>query len=109
MEAIMNRRLTSSVWTRILLVSMWMAGASALFAAEPPATPPPSREQRERMAAVHEKMAACLRSDKEFSVCRDEMQKSCREMSADHGCPMMSMGMEHGRMGPPPERKPDSQ
>jgi hypothetical protein len=104
---IMSQRLTSSVWTRILLVSIWMTGASALFAAEPPATPPqPSKEQRGRMAAVHEKMAACLRSDKEFSVCRDEMLKSW-EMSGDHGCPMMDMGMDSGRKGP--ATKPDGE
>jgi hypothetical protein len=103
----MSKRLNSSAWIRILFASMWMAGASALFAAdEPPATPSkPSKEQRERMAALHEKMAACLRSDKEFSVCRDEMRKSCQAMSGEQGCPMM--GMEHGRMGPPPERKPE--
>jgi hypothetical protein len=55
--------------------------------------------------SARKKTAACLRSDKAFSVCRDEMLKSCQAMSGDHGCPMMGMG--HGRMGPPPEGKPD--
>lgn len=48
-----------------------------------------SREQREKMAAEHEKMAACLRSSRPLRECRREMMKRCHEMMEKHGCPMM--------------------
>lgn len=67
----------------------------------------PSKEMREKMAAMHEKMAACLRSDKPFAECRQEMMKSCQTMMGGKGCSMMGMGgMGHmGNMGnsPPPK------
>lgn len=54
-------------------------------------------QQRQNMAAIHEKMAACLRSDKPIDECRTEMQENCQEMAG--GCPMAGMGrmgMMHG-------------
>jgi hypothetical protein len=48
------------------------------------------------MASVHERMAACLRSDKSLIDCRSEMMKNCREMIGAQGCPMMGMGMGMG-------------
>lgn len=82
--------------TRVLLVAMMFA--SVTFAADaPPATEPaPSKEMREKMAAAHDAMAACLRSEKSLADCRNEMQRSCRQMHGEQGCPMMGMGMhEH--------------
>lgn len=52
--------------------------------------------QREEMAVAHEKMAACLRSDKPLSDCHKEMMKSCKGMKG--GCPMMGMKHKHGMM-----------
>jgi hypothetical protein len=49
-------------------------------------------EQRAKMAEAHEKMAACLRSDKSMDACHDEMKTYCHE--GDSMCPMM--GMHHG-------------
>ena len=94
----MGTRSASTTLLRILFATMLIAGASPVFAAdEPPAAPAaPSKEMREHMAAVHEKMVACLRSDKEFAACRDEMQKNCQEMMGEQGCPMMGMGMGMG-------------
>jgi len=46
-------------------------------------------EQRNKMAGVHEKMAACLRSDRPLNDCHDEMIKSCQD-SMGGTCPMMS-------------------
>ena len=37
--------------------------------------PAPTREQREKMAAAHEKIAACLRSDRPIDECHAEMMK----------------------------------
>lgn len=74
--------------------------STVTFAAEPPppaAEAAPSREMREKMAAAHESMAACLRSEKSFADCRNEMQRSCQQMHGGQGCPMMGMGM-HERM-----------
>ena len=52
-----------------------------------------TKEQREAMAKAHEKMSACLRSDKAISICHDEMMSSCK---ANNACPMHAM---HGHMG----------
>ena len=57
-----------------------------------------SQEQRAKMAELHEKMAACLRSDKPAPECHHEMFKSCSEMSKSGECPMMA-GMHHGPKG----------
>jgi hypothetical protein len=94
----MSTRRASNTFLRSLIASMMIAGASPVFAAdEPPAAPPaPTKEMREQMAAMHEKLAACLRSDKAFADCRDEMQKSCGEMMGQQACPMMGMGMGMG-------------
>ena len=53
--------------------------------------------QREEMAVTHEKMAACLRSDKAIEDCHKEMMKSCKGMKGH--CPMMGMEHMHGKMG----------
>jgi hypothetical protein len=62
-------------------------------------------EQRQKMATAHEKMAACLRSDKAVEECRGELMKSCQE---DGGaCPMMGGNggpMKHGRRMQPPTK-----
>ncbi len=51
-------------------------------------------EQREKMAVAHEKMAACLRSTKTLSECREEMKKQCKGMMGKGSYPMM----EHEEM-----------
>ncbi len=58
-----------------------------------------SAEQRENMAAMHEKMAACLRSEKSMVDCQKEMMQSCRDTMGKNGCLMMGMGGMHGMMG----------
>lgn len=50
-----------------------------------------TKEDRQKMADVHTKMAQCLNSDKPLSDCRKEMMDSCQGMGKD-GCPMMGMG-----------------
>src|ERR1035437_9355343 len=58
--------------------------------------PTMTTEQRQKMAVTHEKMAACLRSDKPISDCHEEMRKACKETSGKDGCPMMGGKMGHG-------------
>lgn len=95
---------------RIVVAAMMIAGAGVAFAAEEPSTttPAPSRQMREQMAAMHEQMAACLRSDKSVDECHSNMHEQCHAMGPQV-CPMMDMGMS-GREGmrrPPPEN-PDA-
>lgn len=84
----------------VLLGVAALAGTT-LALADPPQAPPITRDMREKLARLHEHMAACLRSDKPIAECRHEMMQGCyRELGA-HECPMMGMGMGHGMMGMP--------
>ena len=96
----MSRKLVlqSSIRSGLILAAMSVMAAVSL-AATPPASAPAavSKETREKMAVVHEQMAACLRSDKSLADCHTEMRKSCKESLGDQGCPMMGMGMGMGK------------
>jgi len=43
--------------------------------------------ERQQMAAVHERVARCLRSDQQLDACQQEMRKGCESMKG--GCGMM--------------------
>lgn len=64
----------------------------------------PTKEMRESMATMHEKMAACLRSDRPVSECRKEMMQSCHDMIGEKGCGMgmMDHGRKHDHLMPAP-------
>jgi hypothetical protein len=60
----------------------------------------PSKEDREAMAQAHEKMAACLRSNKSVDECHEEMRSAC--MKFGYGCgmgPGMNGAKRGGRRG----------
>ena len=85
-----NRRVILAATAVVLL------GAGMAWSVEPPpaasASPAaPSKETREKMAQLHEQMAACLRSDKSIDACRSEMMKNCHDLG-EQGCPMMGHG-----------------
>ena len=63
-----------------------LCSAGSAFATEPPpdARPPPTKEMREKMAEAHEKIAACLRSDRPIDECHDEMKKMHDAMKHEH-------------------------
>jgi len=63
-----------------------LCSAGSALATEPPpdARPPPTKEMREKMAEAHEKMAACLRSDRPIDECHDEMKKMHDAMKHEH-------------------------
>jgi hypothetical protein len=104
MNTLSLRRLPNEVLAILLAVTLFSSVAMGSESAAP--TPPmPSKEMREKMASMHERMATCLRSEKPFAECRDEMMKSCQQLSGENGCPMMGMGM-HGKMKGPPHSKP---
>lgn len=54
--------------------------------------------ERAQMAAVHERVARCLRSDQPLGACQDIMRKHCESMKAEN-CGMMGMSQMHGGMG----------
>jgi hypothetical protein len=85
------------------MAALSLASAGAALAADPQAAAPadPTPAARQQMAEVHEKMAACLRSDRPIAECRAEMWKSCQSMTGESGCPMgggMGPGMGRGMM-----------
>jgi hypothetical protein len=55
--------------------------------------PAMTAEQRNKMADVHEKLAACLRSDRPMSDCHEEAMKNCQDLLGAN-CPM-GHGKEH--------------
>jgi hypothetical protein len=81
----------------LLLGMVAMLGSSALAedkGTTPTKGPQMTAEQRSKMADLHEKMAACLRSNRPISDCHNEMMKGCQETMGASGCPMMG-GMGH--------------
>ena len=92
----MNSRI--QIRSAVAIGSLVVGMSSAVAQTPSPAAPgTPSKETREKMAAVHERMAACLRSDKPIDECRGQMMKSVAHMPGETGCPMMGAGM-HGQM-----------
>jgi hypothetical protein len=98
------------VYVQTLLCGVLMAAgtlASTAMAADAPpqqtneqgkTTPtPPTKEQREKMAQAHEKLAACLRSDRAIKECRQEVIKACQD--AGNECMMRMDHMRHGMGG----------
>lgn len=82
----------------VAIVSLIVGLSSAMAQTpSPAATATPSKETRGKMAGVHERMAACLRSDKPIAECRAQMMKSVGHIPGETGCPMMNPGM-HGQM-----------
>ena len=84
----------------LLLLSLLTAALSSGigYAAEDSATSPSNQEMREKMAVAHEKMAACLRSDKEIRDCHNELRKTCQDSNGDF-CPRGGKGRGMRRSG----------
>ncbi|HEU4624344.1 MAG TPA: hypothetical protein VFS52_06250 [Steroidobacteraceae bacterium] len=108
----MNFRQISYRWMHIAIASAFVAAAGAAVSAEPPTSSTaaaPSKEMREHMAAIHEQMAACLRSDKSIDECRTETMQKCQALMGQQGCPGMGMGMgmHHGMRHPSNQPAPN--
>lgn len=87
------------------LTATVLLSAAATLVAEPPATPSaPSKEMREKMATIHQNMAACLRSDKPFAECQQQMHQNCSATMGEQGCPVMGMGPHKRGMMPKQEK-----
>lgn len=85
--------------TLILLVAIAIANfVIPTWAADPIATHDMSKmamnlstDDRNKMAAAHEQMATCLKSDQDFKQCHDALKKECRSIMGE-SCPGMEMG-----------------
>jgi len=73
------------------VIIMACAGSTLAADGTKPECPTPTKEIRERMAAEHEQMAACLRSNKALTQCRTEMAKNHQEVTREMGCPGSKM------------------
>lgn len=92
--------------TFVLACAFTVSTASLALAADKKAKAAPAdkkphmemtAEQRQKMADVHEKMAACLKTDKSIEDCHKEMAGSYKDMmGGKESCPMH---MGHGKHG----------
>ena len=91
----MNVRVSPLQSVSLIATLALIFGTSAALAAEPPSQghPTMSKEQREKMATIHDQIAACLRSEKPVADCHKEAMKSCQDMMGKDWCSMMH---EHG-------------
>lgn len=95
----------------IIFVALLMSAGT--FAADAPkkaegkqAADEPSTELREKMAASHERLALCLRSDKKIEECHNEMREQCQDANEGYGCFMMGRkGMRPWKFSGPKEKK----
>ncbi len=101
-------RSTRTLLRSVVVASLLCLTASAWSADPAPASSDPglvpSKEQREQMAVLHERMAACLRSDKSVTECRSDMMRGCQQTLGASGCRWMGWGHRMGggrRMVPP--------
>jgi hypothetical protein len=81
--------IASHTTTLTVLLLGAVAGANAQT---PTAQPEISKDTREKMAALHEQMASCLRSDKSVADCHSEVLKSCKEQLETDSCPLLGLG-----------------
>ena len=93
----MNVQVSSLQSVSLIATLALVIGTSAALAAEPPSQGQPtmSKEQREKMATIHEQMAACLRSDKPMADCHKEAMKSCQDAMGKNWCSMMHEHMHN--------------
>ena len=74
-----------------------IAGAASAADSPAAAAAPVDKAAREKMAAMHDQMAACLRSEKAVASCHEEMQRKCSEAFGAGGCPMEMEGHHMAR------------
>lgn len=77
----------------LLLTTFLSTHASSATNAQTSSTKEPSKELRNKMAQIHEKMATCLKSDKSIKECQQQMHSNCQSMMGKSGCPMMGRMM----------------
>ena len=98
----MNVRVSPQQAVSLTATLALIVGAGVAISADPASQghPTMSKEQREKMAAIHEQMAACLRSDKSIADCHNEAMKSCQDAMGKDWCSTMHEHM-HDHMVEP--------
>jgi hypothetical protein len=87
----------------VVIAAIAMSWGITARAVEPtePASGAEPQQSREQMARAHEKMAACLRSERPLAECRAEMMHTCKAAKAKQGCEMkMTDHGEHKAAAP---------
>jgi hypothetical protein len=74
----------------VSFIALACAGSTLAAANKKRECPNPSKEEREKMAAAHQQMAACLRSEKSVIECRKDLAKRQHQMMG-MGCPGKQM------------------
>lgn len=93
--------MNTSTIARISVTALLTLLACVSFAAEEPTQDkhpaPPTKQEREQFATLHEHVAACLRSDKTMRECHEAARKECEDTLGDRCRDMMRamMGMQH--------------
>lgn len=82
----------------ICLVTAFIAPthAHSANAPDPSKASAPSTADRETMAAAHEKMATCLRSNKDLQECHNDLRAQCQATMGSN-CPGLQMGPGMGK------------
>jgi len=88
--------IVSSKQARVAITAALLTfGSAATYAAAPAAdSSEPSQQTREKIAVLHEQLAACLRSDRPVSECRSEMVTNCQAQIGSN-CATIA-GVVHG-------------
>ncbi|MBS0418378.1 MAG: hypothetical protein JSR66_11740 [Proteobacteria bacterium] len=93
--------------TTLVTILFGFAVAGNALAEVPADGSEPAPQTRQKMAALHEQMAACLRSDQAFAICQAQMVKSCKEQLGSE-CRMVGHGGDGPHrmrpMTPPPDK-----
>lgn len=89
------KRITFLMFALATLGNLALGAETTSMSTEAKGPPQLTTEQRQKMADLHDKMAACLRSDRPLSDCHEEMMKGCKEAMGKDGCPMMIGKMGH--------------
>ncbi len=92
----MKQKILVALFLAAISSTSSMAAESAKPTDSSMSMPAPSKENREKMAVAHEKMAACLLSDKDFKECHDELRNECQSVMGGN-CPGMGMRKGMGR------------
>ena len=85
---------------KALLITTLLIASTSVFA---DSHMKPTAEERAIMAAMHEQMATCLKTDKEMHDCMSESHKICEDKMGADKCQKMRKGhmkmMMHGMHG----------
>jgi hypothetical protein len=90
--------MNTSLLSKLMIGALCLSAFASARAADAPSSQSvhtaPTKQEREKMATLHEHMAACLRSDKSLRECHEAARKECEDAMGEK-CQMMHSMMEH--------------